>query len=100
MHKFVRDLYKRFLLVARDWPEPEVVKQRAKEAFFKNRHLTREDDIKMAVHRGRQVVRELQGVIQFKKYRTMRHRYYGGFAPEQPADDANAKSSEGTSSGQ
>lgn len=85
MHRLVRDLYKRFLLVAKVWPDgEEVLKNRVKEAFFRNKDLTNEEDISKAVYRGRMVVKELQGIIQMKKYRTMKQRYYGGFAPEQP----------------
>ena len=49
---------------------------------MKNRHLTDDVDIKRAVARGRWMVRELIGVIQLKKYRTLKKRY----SPEQDID--------------
>ena len=80
MHPLVRDLYKRFLLVARDYPGgAEVVRRKAKEGFLLNAHLGMEQDdelaIKRAVSRGRYMVRELQGVTRLKKYRALKDRY-------------------------
>lgn len=76
MHPLVRDLYKRFLVVGRDYPGGmAIVRAKAKEAFFKQRHLDTELEIKRAIARGRWMVRELQGVVQLKKYREMRSRY-------------------------
>ena len=68
MHPLVRDLYKRVLIVGRDYPAGlEHVKKKAKEYF----------EIKRAVARGRWYVRnEITGVIKLKKYRTMKQRYY------------------------
>ncbi|KAG1696202.1 hypothetical protein DVH05_018735 [Phytophthora capsici] len=72
----VRDLYKRFLLVGRDYPLGlSHVREKAKEAFFQNRDLTDPVAIKKAVKRGRWMVREMIGVIQLKKYRTLNSRY-------------------------
>mmetsp|Transcript_68366 Transcript_68366/g.154648 ORF Transcript_68366/g.154648 Transcript_68366/m.154648 type:complete len:100 (-) Transcript_68366:394-693(-) len=76
MHPLVRNLYKRFVYVGRDYPvPPPYVKNRAKEAFRKNAALVDEVEIKRAVARGRWMVRELVGVIKLKKYRTMKQRY-------------------------
>ena len=77
MHPLVRDLYKRILLVSRDYPAgPELVKRKAKEYFRANAALTDEVEVKRAVSRGRWYVRnELQGVIKLKKYREMARRY-------------------------
>lgn len=78
MHPLVRDLYKRFLVVGRDYPGGmALVRAKAKEGILKNRLLTTELEIKRAVARGRWMVRELQGVVQLKKYREMRSRYNG-----------------------
>lgn len=72
----MRDLYKRFLLVGRDYPLGlSHVREKAKQAFFKNRELTDSVEIKKAIKRGRWMVRELIGVIQLKKYRTLNSRY-------------------------
>lgn len=77
MHPLVRDLYKRFMLVGRDYPGGlDVVRKKAKEAFRANAHLSDDVEIKRAVARGRWMVRELQGIIKLKKYREMKKRYY------------------------
>ncbi|POM72959.1 NADH-ubiquinone oxidoreductase complex 1/LYR family protein [Phytophthora palmivora] len=72
----VRDLYKRFLLVGRDYPLGlSHVREKVKTAFFQNRGLSDPVAIKKAVKRGRWMVREMVGVIQLKKYRTLNSRY-------------------------
>lgn len=77
MHPLVRDLYKRVLVVGRDYPTGlEHVKKIWKPAFFHNKHLHDEEDILRAVHKGRQMVKEMQGVIQLKKYRSIKARYH------------------------
>eukprot|EP00808_Paulinella_micropora_P027013 g34077.t1 len=90
MHPLVRNLYKRFLVVGKDYPLGlAFVRRKAKEGIRKNAHLTDDREIRLAVHRGRgmcsavhpsdycvnRIVKELQGVVQLKKYRTMRQRY-------------------------
>eukprot|EP00039_Didymoeca_costata_P033624 m.43294 g.43294 ORF g.43294 m.43294 type:complete len:79 (-) comp9964_c0_seq1:665-901(-) len=76
MNPKVRDLYKRLILVGRDYPGGwDQLRRRAKEEFFKNKDLKNEDVLK-AVVRGRWYINnELVGVIQLKKYRTMAERY-------------------------
>jgi len=78
MNPLVRDLYKRIILVGKDYPAGlDHVRRKAKEAFHKNKDLTDEVEIKRAVARGRWYVRnELTAVIQLKKYRTIKERYY------------------------
>lgn len=72
----VRDLYRRFLVVGRDYPRGlAFVRTKVKEAMFRNAHLTDEDDLMRAVAKGRWWVKELIGVVQLKKYRTLRARY-------------------------
>jgi len=79
MHRAVRDLYKRFLWVGRDYPLGlAFVRDKAKAAILNNRHLTSERDILTAVARGRWWVKELIGVVQLRKYRAMRQRYSAG----------------------
>lgn len=76
MHPLVRNLYKRFVIVGRDYPlASPYVKDKAKLAFQKNAYLKDDVDVKRAVARGRWMVRELIGVIQLKKYRALRQRY-------------------------
>ncbi|GLD92655.1 hypothetical protein PINS_up001234 [Pythium insidiosum] len=72
----VRDLYKRFLYVGRDYPLGlAYVREKAKAAFFRNRDLKDPVEVKKAIKKGRWMVRELIGVIQLKKYRTLNNRY-------------------------
>jgi len=105
MHPLVRDLYKRALSVGRDYPlGMEYVRRTWKKALrnpdnchscYANlegnnlgpggtnpRGLTVtleaagcEKELHKAVARGRFMVREMIGVIQLKKYRTMKRRY-------------------------
>ena len=72
----VLDLYRRFVVVGRDYPRGAAfVRERAKAAFFRNAALTDEDAVMRAVAKGRWWVKELIGVVQLKKYRAMRSRY-------------------------
>ncbi|RYF00068.1 MAG: hypothetical protein EOO41_00010 [Methanobacteriota archaeon] len=83
MHPAVRDLYKRFMYVGRDYPTGlPSVRTKVKAAFIANAQLRSEKDILLAVSRGRWWVNELIGVVQLRKYRAMRQRYdAGGPAP-------------------
>ena len=93
MHPLVRDLYKRAIVVGRDYPHPrgidyvrEVWKKALRdESNFPNAKdiiesdpIRYEKEMRKAVGRGRYAIREMIGVIQLKKYRTMRRRYGGG----------------------
>lgn len=76
MNPKVRDLYKRFVILSRDYPGgSEVVKRKAKEGFFKNANITDEFEINKAINYGRYMTRELIGIIQLKKYRSIKSRY-------------------------
>lgn len=76
MHPLVRDLYKRFLFVGKDYPLGlNWVREKAKVGIFEHREITDEVEIRRKVARGRFMVRELKAVIKFKKYRTMKKRY-------------------------
>ena len=78
MHPLVRDLYRRFLHVGRDYPQGlAFVRAKAREGFMLNAALSSEADVLHAVNTGRWWVKEMVGVIQFKKYRAMRQRYGG-----------------------
>ena len=62
--------------VGKDYPQGlSHVRERAKKAFIKNSALTEEDDIMRAVATGRWWVKELIGIVQLRKYRTLRQRY-------------------------
>mmetsp|Transcript_4369 Transcript_4369/g.6671 ORF Transcript_4369/g.6671 Transcript_4369/m.6671 type:complete len:115 (-) Transcript_4369:408-752(-) len=91
MHPLVRDLYKRAIMVGRDYPHPrgiEFVRDAWKKALrdAQNYHPQAysadprgaEKELRKAVGRGRYAIREMIGVIQLKKYRTMRRRYGAG----------------------
>lgn len=95
MHRLVRDLYKRVLLVGHDYPHPQgiaYVKQTWKKALRNPENCPAcfaadgtsistadnklcEKELHKAVARGRHMVREMIGVIQLKKYRTLKARY-------------------------
>lgn len=97
MHPLVRDLYRRFLHVGRDYPLGlEYVRRKAKEGILKNKDLTDGAAISKAVAVGRSLVQEMIGVIQLKKYRAMRHQYdagTGGVSANDVAMSAAAKES-------
>lgn len=72
----VRDLYKRFLYIGRDYPLGlAYVREKAKHAFMQNSHLEDMTEIKKAIKKGRFIIRDLIGVIQMKKYRALNSRY-------------------------
>jgi len=77
MHPLVRDLYRRTIVVGREYPGGlDVVRRKAKEYFKANAHLQTEEEIKAAVARGRWYLNnEIVGVIKLKKYRAMAKRY-------------------------
>ena len=88
----VRDLYRRFLLVGRDYPLGlSHVREKAKAAFFVNRNLTDPVAVKKAIKRGRWMVREIVGVIQLKKYRTLNSRYTSADLREKLRDIENRR---------
>jgi len=86
MHPLVRDLYKRAMVVGRDYPHPrgmDFVRETWKKAIRDqptnfNDPKQMEKEIRKLVGKGRYAIREMIGVIQLKKYRTMRRRYDGG----------------------
>lgn len=83
MHPLVRDLYKKILVVGRDYPTGLAhVRQKAKEMICKNRDA-KGDDLKRAISYGRYMLREMIGIVQLKKYRTLKRRY------EDPLDDTH-----------
>ena len=98
MHSLVRDLWKRVVWVGRDYPTGlAYVKQVWKPAMRNpencpswyyappgdNNIVTTtkipassdEEELLRAVHKGRAAVKEMMGVIQLKKYRSLKQRY-------------------------
>ena len=90
MHPLVRDLYKRAILVGKDYPHPrglDYVREQWKKALCDPNNATyqsiddpilKEKELRKAIGKGRYAIREMIGVIQLKKYRTLRRRYNGG----------------------
>ena len=92
IHPLVRDLYKRAIMVGKDYPHPrgmDYVRETWKKALRDPQNSTfetisnndpklKEKELRKAVGKGRYAIREMIGVIQLKKYRTMRRRYDGG----------------------
>jgi hypothetical protein len=79
MHPLVRDLYKRAILVGVDYPRGmEYVRATWKKALRNQQPpagVWNERDLRKAVAKGRYFIREMEGVIQLKKYRVMKERY-------------------------
>lgn len=90
MHPLVRDLYKRAIIVGRDYPHPrgldfvrETWKKAIRDEKFspkseKEGTIESERQLRKSIAKGRYAIREMIGVIQLKKYRTMRRRYGHG----------------------
>ena len=76
MHPLVRDLYKRIILVGRDYPLGlQWVRDKAKVWFRQNKDVKDEIEIRRLVALGRRQVREMQAVIYLKKYRHLKKVY-------------------------
>jgi len=89
MHPLVRDLWKRVVWVGRDYPTGlQHVKDMWKPAmrrvencpswYDSKQHAVAagdEEEMMRAVYKGRQAVKEMVGVIQLKKYRSLKQRY-------------------------
>lgn len=76
MHPLVRDLYRRFLHVGKDYPKGlSFVRDKARAAFLANKDLADEEQLMRAIYKGRWWVNELIGVVKLKKYRAMKQRY-------------------------
>lgn len=72
----MRNLYRRIITVGRDYPAGlDYVRKRAKAEFAKRSEITDEIELKRAVNYGRYMVKEMIGVIQLKKYRSIKSRY-------------------------
>lgn len=75
MNPLVRDLYKRFLWAAKDYPAgKDAIMTKVKRAFLENSSLD-EVGVKKALAYGRYCAREIVAVNQLHKYRTMKKRY-------------------------
>lgn len=72
----MRDLYKRFVHVAHDYPLPySQLMQRIKQQFYEKRDVVEEEELLRCVHYGRYMVKEMIATIQLKKYRALRKIY-------------------------
>jgi hypothetical protein len=73
----VRELYKRFVFVARDYPAGrQAMMPRVKQAFLANAQLQQEIEIKKAIAKGRYYAREVAAINQLHKYRHLKKTYY------------------------
>jgi hypothetical protein len=99
MHPLVRDAYKRLLWVGRDYPKGlAYVRERAKAGFVKNASLDagmNNAELLKAVNAARWWAKELEGVVQLRKYRAMRQRYGGGPAAEAAAAELEGRYASG-----
>ena len=76
MHPLVRDLYKRFIIVGKEYPTGyQSIREKIREGFLKNSNITDEIELKKAVAYGRYWVREVKAISHFSKFRAMKHRY-------------------------
>jgi hypothetical protein len=101
MHPLVRDLYKRVLIVGQDYPTGLAhVKQVWKRALREtkvgsnstNGDATDEEKmLLMAIHKGRLAVKEMIGIIQLRKYRSLKQRYGTTTADADEADRRMAR---------
>lgn len=92
----MRNLYRRVITVGRDYPAGlEYVRTRAKAEIAKRKDITDEVELKRAVNYGRYLVKEMIGVIQLKKYRSIKSRYREP-EPEKVASSKAAKEPEAT----
>ena len=76
MHPLVRDLYKRFILAGRNYPQGiNYIREKAKTAIFANKLIVEELEIKKCVSKGRFWVREIMAISNLHKYRSLKKRY-------------------------
>jgi hypothetical protein len=107
MHPLVRDLYKRALFVGRDYPLGLDYVRRTWKRALRNPDncpscycksinnelqvilepfsIDCEKELRKAVGKGRYMIREMIGVIQLKKYRSMNQRYGKSHKSNDPA---------------
>lgn len=76
MHPKVRDLYKRFLIAGRTYPQGlSYVREKVKHAFQSSSSQLSEEELNKAIAKGRYWVRELHAISALHKYRQMNKRY-------------------------
>ena len=120
IHPLVRDLYKRVLHVGKDYPLPmskirDIWKSairnpnncpscydpntKAPIEFKQQQQQQCEREIRLAVGKGRHMVREMIGIIQLKKYRTIKRNYdYGDHFHFNDKNNTNNKNENGIQS--
>ncbi|KXS19581.1 hypothetical protein M427DRAFT_132068 [Gonapodya prolifera JEL478] len=79
LRREVRQLYKTFLYLSNDYPDPpgpQWLRNVAKRMIMKNRDLRDEGEIRKALDRGNYVVKEIEALYQLKKYRHLKKAYY------------------------
>jgi hypothetical protein len=93
MHPMVRNLYKRAIIVGRNYPAGlDYVRSAWKKALRDPKNCPScysagsiqlddrdcHEELLRGVNRGRKMVKEMVGIIQLKKYRAMKQRYDSG----------------------
>ena len=54
----------------------DVVRERVKKEFMKNRHETDPAKLEKLIEKGNYILKEMEALISLKKYRTLKRRYY------------------------
>ena len=100
MHPLVRDLYRRVILIGRDYPHADgisYVRREWKKALRNPENCpswyqsnsteeVKEKELRKAIAKGRYVLREMIGVIQLKKYRSLKRMYGEEYSSSQDTD--------------
>ena len=82
MYPQVRDLYKRIIHVGREYPLGlPWVRDKAKTWFRQNKDVKDDVELRRCNAYGRHMVREMEAVIQLKKYRHLKRTYYDPIEP-------------------
>lgn len=78
MHPKVRQMYRSFMWIAKDYPEGAAkIKPKIKAAFLKNASVDSSDKESMdqLLERGAYVLKELEALVFLHKYRMMKRNY-------------------------
>ncbi|ODV73604.1 electron transfer flavoprotein regulatory factor 1 CYBJADRAFT_167636 [Cyberlindnera jadinii NRRL Y-1542] len=73
----VRDLYKRLIYIAREYPQGiDYIRPKLKAGFQRNRALTDTEAVDQALEKGEYIYKEIETLIFLRRYREMKRRYY------------------------
>ncbi|EGC31116.1 hypothetical protein DICPUDRAFT_157074 [Dictyostelium purpureum] len=72
----VKDLYKQLLFLGRiGFLGADYIRERAKPQFMKNANLTDQDEINKCIDRTKYVIKEIEAMNRFHKYRSLKKSY-------------------------